>query len=372
MALYPAFVQAAMLFDDDRPIDLAAVAETFVARWRALGISFDLLVDSRPGEFYRLMGSNDLMVSVELLDHRADVSLFGPALGLPFNRQAVPDAAVRIDRHRRHVLVGVQHGVLPPSAELDALLAQLDMPKPGATLLQFRERLAVCADLVADVEAHAASSLVHWTVTDHLVTAEQIAAFSRNPAPNLLSVQPLLYDGGVDADGRQLTELATFGVAHFLGREIRVPASPLPWAAVFEAVLAFVRFSVQEKGYVVPDGDTFGPEDGSSRWRVEHVPAGAGSGAFTGPLYVLRPLSHRDLGWTAPGHVDKPRRFDDRSVPDDIRAGLGTGARDLVREWRTRREAAEAAGARLELLADAARPSSGGWLSRLTASFRRR
>jgi hypothetical protein len=60
-----------------------------------------------------------------------------------------------------------------------------------------------------------------------------------------------------------LAGLRTFGARHWLGREILIRPSVLPWAANLETIFAFLRLATMPGGYVIPDGDSFGPEDRS-------------------------------------------------------------------------------------------------------------
>ena len=134
------------------------------------------------------------------------------------------------------------------------------------------------------------------------------------PAPGPLHVHPYLFGGAKDGDGRTRLGIRTFGARHFIGRELLIEPSVLPWAANYETMLAFLRVATAEKGYLIPDGDSFGPEDRSLSYRVLHREAEAGDV----PLIELQPLLHQEYGFVAEDYVPPERVFDDRMPPADL------------------------------------------------------
>lgn len=140
----------------------------------------------------------------------------------------------------------------------------------------------------------------------------------------------------------------------------------LPWAANYETLLAFLRIATMPGGYVIPDGDTFGPEDRSLSYRVLHHAVGddigyLGKGAppepADVPFYELVPLKHLAHGYVAPDHVPDDRVFDDRAFPLDIMPADQDAKMALANEWFEKRKLAEGIGGQFEVRqADAPQP----------------
>ena len=225
-----------------------------------------------------------------------------------------------------------------------SLIEKLGVPLPGHSLAEFRLRLALSGSLSTMAHRMGNATLVHWTPNDHLMTGDMFATLAAAPVPGLLHIHPLLFGGGESADGRPQVEIRTIGVQHFLGREIHVAANPVPWADVLDGIFAFVKVGCLDRGYVVPDGDSFGLGDGAYSYRVRHIETGEKSGSFEGPLYRLDLLSSREHDFKAPDFIEPVRTFTDRNVPKDVMASLGPSGGSLVREWRAKRHMAEGAG----------------------------
>jgi hypothetical protein len=303
MTTRPHTIQVAMLYDQPRPIDLDAVVKGFLEKSAAAGIHYNVTVDVNPGLFYRIYGRNNVMITFELCDKQANPQVFAGALTSPFVHTFTPDAAQRVSRHRSHILIGVEHGVLGDMSGHDVLkqLVERNLLAPeGSSLGEFRQRLAICEQIMLDIHRAAPCSLVHWTQSNLVVGGERLAMLAGNTSPGILHVHPLLFDGGKTPDGRSKVAIKTFGAAHFIGREIHVLANPVAWINCAQHLLGFIKFALMDGGYVIPDGDTFGPETGEFSYRVRHIAAGAKSDAFDGPLYTLHLLHDRESGYTAP------------------------------------------------------------------------
>lgn len=342
MSQFPGFVQACLLFDVPGPFPLHRTIDAFLQEEAKFASRYAIVPGAKTDVVYRLAGDNGVTVTAEFVDGQAQLPLFEPALTLPFTRVATPDARERVARHRSHVIVGVYHGAIAPTGETGALLAKLGGPQlRGATLREYQLRLALCGRLAkwAQVLAPLSASLVHWTLTDHLMTGEAFAALAAERAPSPLHVHPLPYRAG-EADGQALAGLKTLGVAHFLGKEVHVAPNPVPWIEHYAPILAFLAVATADNGYVLPDGDTFSPEDESYCYRLRDRRADASEPAH----YRLELLHSAKYGFTAPDYIPSTRRFDDRALPPEVEGRLGQEKSSLVAQWRVRRERAEAAG----------------------------
>lgn len=343
---FPNEIQAALLFPGSMR-DLETVVRSVLRILEARGAKFNV-PEANPHKFYRLFGGDEMTITLEYLEQPANLAVFEQPLASPVTKIVTSDISHRLATHRSHVLINVSHGVLgglDASAEFAGLFEQIGMRREGATLPQFLSRLETCALLARIVGDHATPSAVHWTQSNQLMSGEAFEALAQLPAPSPLHIHPLLFDGGTSADGKPMASIETFGARHFIGREIEVEPSVLPWAANYETILAFLRVATLDKGYVIPDGDTFGPEDGSLSYRVIHRPEVPG----IVPVYELEPLLYREFGFQSDGYVPRERAFDDRMPPPDLMPA-GDGAKmELVNEWREKRALAEGIGGRFEV-----------------------
>lgn len=358
--LYPNRLQAALLFD--RPIrDLEAIVRDF-ARIEGMrsGAQFNI-PEANPGLFYRLFGgAEELMITFEYLDRPASAEAFRGALSSPFNGIATPDIRDRIIRSQTHILLEVSHGVMggvEDDPQIAAFLSQLGRPKEGATQAQFERRLAVLALMSRIVTEHAMPLAVHWTQSDILMGGEQFDGFAAGDgAPGPLHIHPFLFGPRPAAGEDALVGIRTFGARHWLGRELIVQPSILPWAANFETLFAFLKVATVPGGYIIPDGDTFGPEDRSLSYRVIHHEAGTNIGyaepeAADVPFYELVPLKHVAHGFVAEGHVPDANAFDDRAFPATMMPEDQDAKMALANEWAEKRKLAEGIGGRFEVRA---------------------
>ena len=348
MAQFPTMVQAALLFDRLDPLVLETLIETFVSLSANGGTAYKR-IEAKPGLFYRLFGG-DVMVTVEYVGSPAKAQVFEAALGTVFTQMTNPGARAAVARHRSHILVNVHHGALPPTNEISALLAKMNlagMLQGAQSPNQFHERLTVCSGLALLAHKMGKASLVHWTQTDHLLPGDVFAQLALAPLPSLLHVHPFLFKGEPGADGRDQMTITTFGAKHFVGREIHLAANPMPWHESLGLILTFLKIATAKKGYVIPDNDVFCDEARTLSCRVRHIPQGAKSDGIDGPLYRLELLHSLKHDVTSPDHFTPIRTFDDRTVPADILSDLGREREPVVEDWRTRREMAEGLGGRL-------------------------
>lgn len=356
--LYPNRLQAALLFD--RKIhDLEAIMRDFVRiEGMRSSVSFHLS-ENNPGLFYRLFdATEELMVTFEYVDRPTNAQVFQPALSSFYTGILTPDIRERIARCDSHVLIEVSHGVMggvEENPEIAAMFDAIGRERSGASQPQFERRLAVLALITRIAIDHAMPLAVHWTQSDTLLSGElfdRIAA--GNDAPGPLHIHPFLFGPTAAPGERARVGIRTFGARHWLGREIIVQPNVLPWAANLETIFAFLRVATMPNGYVIPDGDTFGPEDRSLSYRVLHHDAGANIGYAEPepadvPFYELVPLKHVEYGFVAPEHVPDAHAFDDRAFPVDIMPEGQDERMALANEWFEKRKLAEGIGGRFEV-----------------------
>lgn len=354
--LYPNRLQAALLFErrEDR---LDAVVRDFTRiEGMRTGATFHLS-ECNPGHFYRLFNATEeLMLTFERIDRPADQDAFHAALGSAYTGFVTPDIRERLARTDSHILLEVSHGVLAGVEEdpkLAGLFTAIGHKRAGASQAEFERRLRVLTLMTRIVIDHAMPLAVHWTQSDTLLSGDlfdRIAAGDETPGP--LHIHPMLFGPRPAPGDDALIGFRTFGVRHWLGREVIVQPSVLPWAANLETVFAFLRVATMPGGYIIPDGDTFGPEDRSLSCRVLHHDAGTviGDGAPVDvPVYELVPLKHVEYGYVAPDHVPETNVFDDRAFPAGIMPDDQDAKMALANEWSEKRKLAEGIGGRFEV-----------------------
>ncbi len=345
-------VQSAILLDRNG-IALDSIHKSFIINDLVHNNVQYTTVVNRPG-FFALRGNNELLVTVEFIDRPAEPQVFAQALRSGFNRLVLcPDIEDRLRRHRSHLLINVSHGML--SDPVKSLMETVGVAARGASLPQFQKRLANLAFLTALAQNEVPATLVHWTQSNEVFPPAMFRDAAQNPAPGPLHIHPVLF-----LDTQKRVGIRTFGARHFIGRELLVEPSPVPWQATYLQMLALLATATAPNGYIVPDGDTFGPPDHSVSYRVHHRPAMDGDV----PILELEPLVHRASGFQSPAYVPRDRTFDDRNIPADA-APEDRAAQDALRaELRGKRRQAELAGTTFEVRAtlpreDAPRPAFG-------------
>ena len=147
--------------------------------------------------------------------------------------------------------------------------------------------------------------------------------------------------------------VATFGAAAFIGREIRVRPTQVPWGEAYQHALLFITLAILKNGYVIPDGDTFGDEDQNFSYRVHHTAEPFSNAGAQIPCYELEPLLNKQLGFQSPDYVTRDRIVNiDAPQPEYVQL-KGRALREAVAEWKAKRQMAERAGLDFEVKAKA-------------------
>ena len=256
-----------------------------------------------------------------------------------------------IDRHRGLLLINVHHGAMPQTQEIQALLAKVGMGQAGQSLPQYQERLRVMGLLAAMATDISKPTLSHWTHTDVLAGPRAIKLY--NTGPNPLNVHPMPFRGPGTTQDQGIAGLETFGAAAFIGREIRVRPTVVPWGEAYEHVLGFVALAMHKNGYVIPDGDTFGDESHSFSYRVHHTAEPLLNAGKQIPCYELEPLLNRQSGFQSPDYVPRDRIVNiDAPQPEYVEL-QGRAGKETVAAWKAKREMAERVGGSFEVKAKA-------------------
>jgi hypothetical protein len=159
------------------------------------------------------------------------------------------------------------------------------------------------------------------------------------------------YRGPGTTQDQGIAGLVTFGAAPFIGREIRVRPTEVPWGEAYQHALAFVALAMHKDGYVIPDGDTFGDEGHDFCYRVHHTAEPFLNAGREIPCYELEPLLNKPLGFQSPGYIPRDRIVNiDAPQPEYVQL-KGRAGQQVVAEWKARRQMAERVGGSFEVKA---------------------
>lgn len=346
--LYPHENQAALVFDrslEDFDRVIAQCARLLEAMY---GQPFNI-PERKPNAFARLYGGDELMITIEHVDRPPNPEVFAQALTSTITTLLCTDMRERLLRARSMILINVSHGVFGQEIHdrFGDMFAKIGVPRAGANLPQFRRRLKVLSNLSRLATELSNPTVVHWTQSNMLFAGEHWDKAAEGDAPSLVHVHPYLFGPGEPVGGKHLAGIRTFGARHFIGREILIEPHEIAWADNLEVILAFLRVATIENGYIIPDGDSFGPDDGSLSYRVLHREAEEGDV----PLIELVPLMHRGAGFISPDFVSRDRVIDDRSPPSVVMPADDEEKERLANEWREKRKLAEGVGGRFEVRA---------------------
>ncbi|MBB6466862.1 hypothetical protein HNQ96_002738 [Aminobacter lissarensis] len=376
-------IQAAILYEGGDEIHPSLHLNAF--RMEMLNRQLPLKVVQEDRNFVLMAGPGEFRILVTYFARPADVAVFAPTLGSAVTTLLMPDARERVRRHTAHVLVEVHHGVMggvTDKPEIAGFFNQIGMQRPGATLREFNMRVEILGEVCRHLLKVQPASVIHWTQSNMLVAGEQFTAFLNQQQPSMLTVHPKLFAGKpVPGFSETPAGVLTLGGADYIGREIYVAPAPIPWVDLYEAALAFMRVALVPNGYIVPDDETFGPENGDYSYRVRHLAAEQHPIGMREPSYALTLRFSRQHSYTTMEHETRtlvPGGM--RSVAASVEADKDR-RRELVADWEQKERAAKAVGNSLQLYrkgeggqdaSPGSPPRFGGGFTRRTAVFGRK
>ncbi|MFN0193010.1 MAG: hypothetical protein ACKVP5_13715 [Aestuariivirga sp.] len=339
-SLYPPNIQTCLLFDTPRAVSAKVVASSFAdVEARLSGTRYNPL-EVNGDAFVRLYGTNDMMITIERIDGPANATVFAGTLNSGFTRLALPDSPQLVARHASHMLVNVHHGAIPPMDALEKLMGEIGMTAQGHSLEAFKARLKLAGLLTTIAHDEGNASLIHWTQSNTLVKPQVFAAMAKEDPPSPIHIHPRMWQEGATPSGEPRVGFVTLGASHFIGREISVKPTHIPWVETYQGAYAFLKLAVMRNGYIIPDGDTFGDEDQNYSYRARHI-AERNTGETVVPAeYQLELLMSKKHSFTSPDYVPPGGAAGTRGVDEEQR-----------RQWAEQGRMAEAAGVRLEVRA---------------------
>lgn len=318
--------------------------------------------EAKKGVFYRLYcAETNFMVTLEYIDKPASAAVFAQAMGSLFTLMACGDMKQRLARHRSHILINVSHGLFGAAAQDAAIAAAFQRIgfNEGQSLASYMDRLRTLVFLTRVADHVAPASVVHWTPCNNLLSKDAFLKLADAGIPGPLHIHPVIFGLEKRPGGEAAAGIRSFGARHFIGMELLVEPTILPWAANLEIMLAFLRVATADRGYIIPDGDTFAPEDGSWSYRALYRPASPGDV----PIIELKPLIHRQHNFQADSYVKPPRIIDDQNPPPELMPDDPVLRDEITEEWRQKRAMAEAVGNRFQVRGGD-RPQE-GWMGRV-------
>jgi hypothetical protein len=281
---YPNRIQAALVFDG-RFEALEATARDFsrIVELKT-GLAFAVLEGGIEGDLVRLASpASGLVVRLDRVGGPPPLEPFEGALASAITGLFAPTARETLIDARSHVLVEVGHDIADERAD--------------EALARFAERLELLALLVRITTDHAMPGLIHWTQSDQLLTPDRFEAYALAGVPGPLHIHPHLFGSAHDPQSEPLVGVRSFGAVHWIGREVVVRPSTLPWQAAYDALLAFVAHASAEAGALIPDGDTFGSADGGECFCLHHRAADPEAGLDA--AFEITPLRHDPSGFVS-------------------------------------------------------------------------
>jgi hypothetical protein len=361
---YSNALQVALLYDSADAIDVNALQVAFLQSELTSGTKYNV-VEADGRTYFRCFGGrgSDVMILVEWVGRPTARANFDAALGSVFNGITVPDATTLIDRHRGLLLINVDR-VMPPSGEVQTLMAQMGMSQAAPSLPQHQERLRVMGLLAAMATDISNPTLSHWTHTDVLARPQAIKDLMCDASPHPLHVHPFPFRGPGTTQDQGIAGVVTFGAAAFIGREIRVRPTAVPWVEAYQHALTFIAMAMHENGYLIPDGDTIGDPSHSYCYRVHHTAEPLGNGGAQIPCYELEPLLNKQHGLQSPDYVTRDRIVNIDAPQPEYVLLKGRALRETVAEWKAMRRLAERTGGSFEVKAKAEASGGGAFCKR--------
>lgn len=299
---YTNVLQAAILYDDKANIWPSRDINNFRMAMLQRGIPLNITQESPTFAF--MMGAYELQITVTYYDKPADHAVFGQALLSPSMKILAPDAEKRVQRHRSHVLVEIQQGVLggvTNDPRISKMFADIGFKPAGGSLDEFNMRVDILAEICRYLQKEKSASLIHWTQSNTLIPGEKLDAFLQLPNPGMLTVHPYLFAAEEMPGYEELpVEIVTVGAADFIGREIHMQAAPIPWMELYDSALAFIRLAIMPNGYIMPDRDSFSIETGEFSYAVRHLDGVSEPTITNKPVYQLKLQFHKKYNYVAP------------------------------------------------------------------------
>lgn len=300
MSSRPNLLQTALLYETGAAPDLGATLAAFLTEETAQFNRAYHVLDMNGASHFRCMGPDELTVFVERVNGPAHRDAFAPALGATFNQLFTPDAAMIIDRHGGHVLINAHHGSATAAPQF--MGSGVGGAPETQSLGGYLDRIGVVGRLAALLTERSDPLLGHWTHTDVLAHPKNALEEMRTVGPTYLQVHPLPFRGANTRPEEGVAGFVTHGAAYFIGGEVRMRATTIPWTSVYDHVLQFIRAGVAQNGVrPVADGALFGDAAAGFIYRVHHNGAPVRNAGAVTRCYDLEPLYNAAAGFRAPG-----------------------------------------------------------------------
>ncbi|MGR3661965.1 MAG: hypothetical protein ACU0CA_12385 [Paracoccaceae bacterium] len=245
-------IDSALLFVGTPTLALEHFGESLNARLQSLGIQFEN--SSSPANEYAAFSAPGIELVVKAHACALPAESFTGSLDSPLSSPFRGMLSNILFRHGRHMVLSV----IPEFTEGS------DAPEVDRLTLL---RVAHAATVLL-TEWHQPAA-VHWRQSNQLLLGSQYLKLATDSTPwALFAHARVISENGIDrAERREGVRLDE--AIELIGRPIVFKPTDRPLEEVHAAALSFLRYTL-ENGAPIPDGHTFGPEDGKAV-KVTHV-----------------------------------------------------------------------------------------------------
>ena len=310
-------IETILMYVDCPETDFSDLASAVNERLGDLGPQFTQTPDSADSSSLTILTGGDLQVELRVDDMPLPAERFQHAMDSPLSAPFQGMLSDILFRHRKSISVSVFS--TQPMSRMSA--------ESYLTLLRVTHAAATC---VAQWQRPAA---VLWAQSNQLITGAQYAQLADDNTPWALFAQARVFSKSTAPQDKRRQGLRLDEAAQFIDRPILFVENDFDIEHSYAAALSFLRHAV-ETGAPIPDGDTFGQQEGYAI-SVKHCPPSAQlpSGHFELALIDLpRPelAMQADTADTVADHngMDLPGPAD--LTPDPVRLHQAERRRSLA------------------------------------------
>jgi len=245
-------IESALLFTGSPTLALEHFSESLNGRLQSLGIQFEIL--STASDHHAAFSAPGMELVVDVKSQALPAQTFLGSLDSPLSRPFRGVLSDILFRHNRHMVLSI----IPEPVE------NFDQPMPDRLTLL---RVAHAATTLL-TEWHMPAA-VHWRQSNQILVGAQYLKLANDATPWALFAHARITTGAGDdpllrKEGVRLDE-----AIELIGRPILF--HPVHWSLeeVHASALSFLRYAI-ENGTPIPDGHTYGPQDGHSV-KVTHI-----------------------------------------------------------------------------------------------------
>lgn len=266
-------IECAILHDRYAPISEQNLFDLVSSIARSVGLTSELR-GGLSGEYSISASAGSLHVLVSQNPQPFGAEGFATVLAQPITKIAIPDAEVRVARHKANTLITISKGMHMPKSLLSAVNEYLPGLAAKSNSFNDHEELKVAVELAQRIavalQRHLSCTAIYWCMCDQLVTPEFLQAIGKGPTLTPLCVRPNLFSRNNRLGPGLPLGMVANGAQYLVGRPIvfNEAAVDLPW--MLERVSNFIDMA-HLRGSVTQDGASFGISN-DEVIKVVHMP----------------------------------------------------------------------------------------------------